>query len=75
MQIYGYSVEPYYGLFVISSATKNNDLITCHCPLGIFESWKMQDDGVFFQSKSGEIFCKEAESKAIQYARLKSKEI
>lgn len=56
--IHGFVVEPHKNNFwLVSPATKEGDIVTCHDLSGFLGSWKMKENGEFIPSISGQSLC------------------
>lgn len=67
MKVFGFAVDP--KTFLVSHAIKEGDVITCYDLSGFAGNWKLQPEGVFFESISGEVLCSETCKKANEYCK------
>lgn len=70
--VYGFVAEPHKnGYWLVSPATKEDDLIRCHDLSGFLGSWNMKQGGVFFPSPTNDSLCNVALQEANTFAREK----
>jgi hypothetical protein len=77
MEIFGFVAEPHRNNYwMCSPATKDTDTetITCHDLAGFCGSWKMKENGIFFECESEDIFCPKTMKKASDYCKEKNME-
>jgi hypothetical protein len=73
--VYGFTVEPHKNdYWLVSAATKDGDVITCHDLSWFGGSWKMKERGIFIASISGSVLCEQAMSEANNLAYQKNQE-
>jgi hypothetical protein len=73
--VYGFAVEPHKDdYWLVSAATQESDVTTCHDLSGFGCSRRMKERGIFIASISGDVLCEQALNEANKLAYQKNKE-